>query len=184
MIVVREEIERLEESGMVDPGRIRSTATSAASSTRLSTDPDMLRQVIGNLLRNAVQYGGDDPIEVSADVTDGRYILDFDSGGDTLGEEERPRVFERFYRGSSSGRHEGFGLGLPLVREICEVLGGGVELLAAPAGPSDQPGEATERTRFRVTLPLTWQAGTPAAAGNDRQERRPPAPPAQGGARE
>ncbi len=187
MSLVREEVERLEESGTVHPGRIRSTVTPAAFSTRLSTDPDMLRQVIGNLLRNAVQYGGDDPIEVIADVANGRYILDFDSGGDTLGEEERPRVFERFYRGSSSGRHEGFGLGLPLVREICEVLGGGVELLAAPAGPSDQPGEDTGRTRFRVTLPLTWQAGASAAAGNDRRERHLPTPPAsspQGGARE
>jgi signal transduction histidine kinase len=147
----------------------------------------MLRQVIGNLLRNAVQYGGDDPIEVTADVDNDRYRLDFDSGGDTLGDHERPRVFERFYRAASSARHEGFGLGLPLVREICEVLGGGVELTTAPAGPSDQPGEATERTRFRVTLPLSWQAGAPAMAGNDRTERRPPGPPAspaQGGARE
>src|SRR5680860_1659924 len=162
---------------MVDTGRIRSTATTAASSTRLGTDPDMLRQVIGNLLRNAVQYGGHDPIEVAAEATDDSFVLDFESGGETLGEEERRRVFERFYRGPSSSRHEGFGLGLPLVREICEVLGGEVELTAVPAGPSGEPGETTERTRFRVTLPLVWQGGAPAAAAeNDKPERRGPGP--------
>src|SRR5680860_684300 len=83
MTLVSEEVERLEESGMVDTGRIRSTATAAASSTRLGTDPDMLRQVIGNLLRNAVQYGGDDPIEVATDVTDDSFVLEFESGWET-----------------------------------------------------------------------------------------------------
>lgn len=171
MGLVKEEVERLTESGMGDPERIRLTVTPAASSTRLSTDADMLRQVVGNLLRNAVQYGGEDRIEAAGDIAEDTFILDFESGGEALGDEERGKVFERFYRGPSSSRHEGFGLGLPLVREICQVLGGDVQLTTVPAGPSGEAGGAKERTRFRVTLPLVWQRGAPvAAAANKRQE--------------
>lgn len=172
MGLVKEEVERLTESGMADAERIRLTATPAASSTRLSTDVDMLRQVVGNLLRNAVQYGGDDFIEVAADIADDKFILDFESGGEALGDEERGKVFERFYRGPSSSRHEGFGLGLPLVREICEVLGGDVQLTTVPAGSSGAPELATERTRFRITLPLVWQKGAPAAAVANKGQGR------------
>ena len=68
--------------------------------------------------------------------------LTFSNGGVPLGQEERAHIFERFYRGRSAYRTEGFGLGLPLVKEICEVLGGRVELVGQ--GPE---------TVFRVTLP-------------------------------
>ena len=72
------------------------------------------------------------------------------NGGAPVGPEDRRRLFERFYRGHTGHRTDGFGLGLPLVREICEVLGGTVEL--TPEEP---------RTVFGVTLP----AASPGAPG-------------------
>ena len=164
MGLVGEEVDRLVEAGMAEAGRISLRATPAAAATRLSTDADMLRQVIGNLLRNAVQYGGDDPIVVASHVAGDRFMLDFENGGEKLGEGDRRRVFERFYRAPSSLRHEGFGLGLPLVREICEVLGGEVDVTVPPADAAGGSEAVSPRTRFRVTLPLVWQAVVPPVA--------------------
>lgn len=138
--LVLEEVERLVEAGSIEPERVR--VASEAAPQGVVTDPDMLRQAVANLLRNAAQYGGADPVEVRVWAEGGRLFLDVRNGGEALAPEERDRVFERFFRGRSGVRHEGFGLGLPLVREICEVLGGDVELLHTETG-----------TAFRVTLP-------------------------------
>lgn len=137
--LVGEEIDRLVEAGLAEPGRVR---IESSGDTSLTTDPDMLRQVVANLLKNAIQYGGGDPVQARVAGGPEDFELRVQSGGAPLSPEERTRVFERFFRGVAHSRTEGFGLGLPLVREICEVLGGSVELFA------DGPG-----TTFRVTLP-------------------------------
>lgn len=138
-ILIREEVERLVQIGLARPGRIVVQADPAALGL---TDADMLRQVVANLLRNAVQYGGDDPVTVAAKQQAGELVIEVTNGGEPLSSEERARIFERFYRGRGGRRGDGFGLGLALVREICGVLGGRVELVGE--GPS---------TVFRVALP-------------------------------
>ncbi len=140
-VLIDEEVQRLVEDGLVESGRIRVQVESA---TQVPTDVDMLRQVIYNLLRNAVQYGGSDPITVR--VWTGEKYLAFEvaNGGEPLTEEDRARIFSRFYRGHSGRHADGFGLGLALVWEICEVLGGSVQLVEG--GPP---------TSFRVSLPLS-----------------------------
>ncbi|MBN1629197.1 MAG: HAMP domain-containing histidine kinase [Thermoleophilia bacterium] len=137
--LVAEEVERLVQVGLAEPGRI---VVHARPGVRAVTDADMLRQVVANLLRNAVQYGATDPVtvEAAADGTDLTLVVS--NGGEPLSAEDRARVFDRFYRGGSGRRVDGLGLGLALVREICDVLGGRVELVGV--GPS---------TCFRVTLP-------------------------------
>jgi len=138
--LVREEVERLVQAGVVATGRI---AVQADSEARAITDADMLRQVVGNLLRNAVQYGGDDAITVAVQTRGREVTIDVSNGGEPLTAEERVRLFDRFYRGRSARRVDGLGLGLALVREICDVLGGRVELV-----------ESGPLTRFRVTIPV------------------------------
>jgi len=137
--LVREEVERLVQTGFTEPGHIR---VEADPETRAVTDADMLRQVVSNLLRNAVQYGGADPVTVSAWRQGRELLIRVTNGGDPLAKEERERIFDRFYRGRSGRRGEGFGLGLALVKEICAVLGGRIELLGE--GPL---------TIFQVALP-------------------------------
>ncbi|MHB1344872.1 MAG: sensor histidine kinase [Thermoleophilia bacterium] len=150
-VLVLEEVDRLAEAGLVEPERVRVGPEEAP--VLLVTDPDMLRQVVANLLRNAAQYGGSDPIAVRLHAGDGSVRLDVQNGGESLAPEERDRVFARFFRGRSGVRQEGFGLGLPLVREICEVLGGTVELL-----------DSGEGTTFRVTLPRSTSDSPESAA--------------------
>ncbi len=137
--LVAEEVERLVEAGLAEPGRVQLVADEEAP---LVTDPDMFRQVVANLLRNAVLYGGDDPIETRVASVGGDFLFEVANGGTPIEPADRARVFDRFHRGHPGQRIEGFGLGLALVREICEVLGGSVELL------DDYP-----RTVFRVILP-------------------------------
>jgi signal transduction histidine kinase len=137
--VIREEAERLVQTGLAAAGRIVIQADPQAEAV---TDADMLRQVVGNLLRNAVQYGGDDPVAVAAWRQGGELLIQVSNGGEPLRPEERARIFERFYRGRGGRRAGGFGLGLALVREICGVLGGRVELVGEGPG-----------TVFRVTIP-------------------------------
>ena len=115
---------------------------------RAVTDPDVMRQIVGNLLRNAVQYGGEDRIEARVGVEGERLVLEVANGGQPLSTDERARIFERFFRGRGARSTEGFGLGLPLVREMCEVLGGRVDLVGQ--GPA---------TVFRVTISLQPSAG-------------------------
>jgi signal transduction histidine kinase len=138
--LIGEEVERLVDAGVADPGRI---SVEAGPDSRVTTDGDMLRQVIANLLRNAVQYGGSDAVTARVWVDGRGLVFEVANGGEPLTPEERARIFDRFYRGRAGRQQEGFGLGLALVREICEVLGGRIEV--AEGGP---------QTRFRVTLPL------------------------------
>ena len=146
--LVREEADRLLEAGMVEPGRI---SVQVEGQARTVTDGDMLRRVIANLLHNAVQYGEEGPVEVTLKTQGAVVLVEVANGGQPLSAEDRARLFSRFYRGRGSRQTEGFGLGLALVWEICDLLGGKVELV-----------EGDPLTRFRVTLPLV---GGPATKG-------------------
>jgi signal transduction histidine kinase len=138
--LVAEEVDRLVQAGLAEPSRVSVTSE---PDVRVTTDADMLRQVIANLLRNAVLYGGTAPVGARI-YRQGRDLLfEVTNEGGILTEEEKARLFSRFYRGRSARQAEGFGLGLALVREICGVLGGKVELV-----------EGGPLVRFRVTLPL------------------------------
>jgi len=150
--LIAEEVERLVQAGLAEPGRIE---VQAEGDARIVTDGDMLRQAIANLLRNAVQYGGADPVTVRIWRREQRLMVEVANGGEQLSAEDRAHIFSRFYRGRTSRHVEGSGLGLALVWEICEVLGGRVELVAG--GPP---------TRFRVDLPAG--ASAPAQKPGDQ----------------
>jgi signal transduction histidine kinase len=97
-------------------------------------DPGDLAHVADNLIENAVKYspqGARITVEVAA--LDGRAALMVADDGPGIPDDERTRVFERFYRGST-GRSSGAGtgLGLAIVAELVERWGGEVRLLDGP----------------------------------------------------
>lgn len=92
--------------------------------------PSALERAISNLVRNAIEYGGNTgaiTISVSADGRIG--VTDEGSG---IPDDQQELVFEPFYRVSPSSK--GAGLGLSLVKQIVENHGGGVSLKSGPTG--------------------------------------------------
>lgn len=113
---------------------------SGGSDAGFSGDPDLLHRAFENLLRNADEAGAS-TVELTA-VEDGDYqTIRVADNGPGLAEKARGNLFVPFAGSTRSG---GFGLGLPIARELLRAQGGDVTLLAtAPLG-----------TCFVVRLPL------------------------------
>ncbi len=109
-------------------------------------DPERVHQVLANLVANAIRHsppGG--RVSVSARRTGAGAAFEVADEGPGIAPEERARVFERFYRGPSADeeRRDGAGLGLALVKELAEAMGGRVRASNGPGGGA----------RFVVELP-------------------------------
>ncbi|HZD75306.1 MAG TPA: HAMP domain-containing sensor histidine kinase [Actinomycetota bacterium] len=121
------------------------------------TDHRFLAQVLGNLVENALKYSPRDrPCTLSARHDGDRLVLWVQDHGIGIPESERRRIFDVFYQVDRGGtRHAGgVGLGLTLVRELVDVLGGTISVESGVGRGS----------RFTVTLPLVH----PAAEGTRR----------------
>lgn len=95
-----------------------------------------LDQVLTNLLGNAVKYGPGRPVEVRVLADGDRALLSVRDHGIGISAADQRRIFERFERAVSRRHYGGFGLGLWIVREIVEVLGGTVRVESAPGAGS------------------------------------------------
>jgi len=112
----------------------------------LATDPRALRSMLGNLVDNALRYGGRGVlVDVSIDVQPARWQLRVVDDGPGIPAAHREQVFERFWRGRSQDER-GAGLGLAIVREAARSLGGDVDLQVGPGGRG---------CSFTVDLPRT-----------------------------
>ncbi len=111
-------------------------------------DPDRLRQVLGNLVRNAVIHTpAGTAVEISVHRSGDRVDLSVRDHGRGLPPGDPEKLFERFWR-SESGRRRGpggAGLGLAIVRAIVDAHDGSVTAAAAPGAGA----------RFTVSLPAT-----------------------------
>ena len=98
-----------------------------------AVDAEKLQQALTNLLSNAYKYspgGGEIRLDTRTSA-DGRKIgIRITDAGLGMTPAQVARCFERFYRADASGRIPGTGLGLPLVKEIVELLGGRVEIVS------------------------------------------------------
>lgn len=114
-------------------------------------DPSRLRQVVWNLLLNAIKFTPRDG-HVTADLrcTNSSVRLRVNDSGEGIDAEFLPYVFDRFRQaeGSISRRQGGLGLGLAVVRHLVELHGGSVR--------AESPGKGMGST-FTVELPLATQ---------------------------
>jgi signal transduction histidine kinase len=102
-------------------------------------------QVCANLLDNAIKYtpaGGSVEVSVTSDTASG--ILTIADTGIGIAPEDRPRVWDRLFRGDRSRTEHGLGLGLSLVKAVVEAHGGEVRLRA----------DTQTGSTFEVLLPL------------------------------
>ncbi len=120
---------------------------SAAVPDRLvgSVDLNRMRQVIANLIDNAVKYtppGG--RVEICGRQEGGECVIEVADTGIGIAEEDLSRIWDRLYRSDSSRSQPGLGLGLGLVRAIVKAHGGVCQV-------SSRPGAGSV---FTVRLPL------------------------------
>ncbi len=116
-------------------------------SAMVLADHDRLSQVLINLLSNAIKYNGtkNPVVEVRSRIVGDNYLVEVEDNGVGIPVEERPRIFDKFYRGRHGEAASGAGLGLPISREIVGRMRGSLSLVSS----------TREGTCFRVTLPLT-----------------------------
>jgi signal transduction histidine kinase len=121
---------------------------------QLQTDPDKLREVLNNLLHNAIQYNRPaGRIDVTVARQNGHVRLEVHDTGIGIAPEARERIFERFYRADPSRNADDLhaGLGLAIVKEYVRLMGGQIVV-------ESQEGEGST---FRIDLPVL----APALAG-------------------
>jgi signal transduction histidine kinase len=129
-------------------GRVEVVAQVSEAAPPARVDAGRLEQIITNLLRKAVRYtppGGIVAVVVS-EVSDWVQVEVRDTG-EGIHPDDLPLIWERFFRGSNGQRspeaEEGAGLGLALVKELTETMGGAVDVESVPG----------EGSIFTVRLP-------------------------------
>jgi K+-sensing histidine kinase KdpD len=96
-------------------------------------DPERLRQVLMNLLDNAIKYSpAGDEVQVHAYAEDGRLRVDVRDFGPGIAREDQRLIFEKFGRVTAGNTRPGTGLGLFIARSIAEAHGGTLEVASAP----------------------------------------------------
>ena len=111
----------------------------------ISADPPRLERVLVNLIHNAVKFtprGGS--IVVGANQIDGVVEFSVEDTGVGIAEEERERIFERFYKTDPARNKSGTGLGLAIAKHMVELHGGHI-------GVESREGRGS---RFFFTIPI------------------------------
>lgn len=105
--------------------------------TWIPCDPLLIDQVIANLLSNAVKYSSSPhPIEVTAELDQQLVRIRVSDRGVGIPDEERDRLFERFFRAKTAVGVEGTGIGLHVARTIARMHGGDVDAFERKGGGS------------------------------------------------
>ncbi len=154
--VVGESRHELGESGHELSDRAGDVTVTAPDEVLVRGHAALLAAAARNLIDNAIKFtqpGERVRIDVSADATAGRIIVE--DAGPGIPEAERERVFDSFYRGTEARTGPtGFGLGLPILRRVARVHGGDVTVGESTLGGA----------RMELWVPLT-----PAADREPRQ---------------
>jgi two-component system, chemotaxis family, CheB/CheR fusion protein len=100
----------------------------------IETDIDKARQVLINLLGNAVKYTHEGEVRVACTRAEGRVVFRVTDTGIGIAAEHHPRIFDRFWQvdGGATRVAGGMGIGLAAAREYARLLGGDVEVESAP----------------------------------------------------
>jgi len=151
-------------------GNVRVDIDPAVAGLRLPVDKRRMERVVANLVDNASQYAGG-VTRLTLEPAPGGVRLVVIDQGPGVAPTERERIFERFYRGDTSGRRgatDGTGLGLSLVAEHVRLHGGRVWVEGGQHGEN----------RFVVELPAHGtDADAPDVVARPDVHRSPPVDP-------
>jgi len=120
-------------------------------------DLDKLESILQNIISNSLKYTGKGGISIDYGTEGREFFIEVRDTGMGIPEDEVPKIFMRFYRGRGAG-DRGVGIGLALVKELVDIMGGRIEVKSRVA----------EGTAIRVWLPDKG----PSAKHEDRFQRR------------
>jgi len=126
----------------VSTGEVQIILDIAPNIPLLRTDREKLRQIVLNLLDNAVKFTPCGEIKIAAARCNGALKLVVSDTGIGIAQEDLHHLFEEFYRSKSTTR--GTGLGLAIVKKFVNVLGGEIAVES----------ELGKGSTFTVTVPL------------------------------
>lgn len=109
----------------------------------VETDPALLEAVLRNLIDNAIKFTDDGGILIAGRTRCGVLAVEVWDTGPGIPEDQCDRIFAEFERLEATARKPGFGLGLPIVRKLCVLIGASVSVCSRPGHGS----------RFTVALP-------------------------------
>lgn len=110
----------------------------------MQADAERLRQILNNLISNAIKYGGTPArVELALDLSPGRAVISVADHGQGMDASELPRIFDRFHRAAGS-TGQGHGLGLYIASALAQLHGGSLQVCS-------QRGEGST---FTLSLPL------------------------------
>jgi heavy metal sensor kinase len=147
--IVREVVELYEN---VAEDKHIDVSTNVEGGLTVPADSRRLRQVLANLLDNAIKYTpSNGRVTVSACREDSAVRFDIADTGIGIASHDLPHIWDRLYRGDESRTERGLGLGLSLVRAIVTAHGGTVDVKAEPGRGST----------FIVKLPVDGHSAPP-----------------------
>lgn len=122
-------------------------------------DRPSLEQIATHLIRNAIKFGAGAPVTVAVDAGNDWARLVVRDRGIGIAPEDQARIFGRFERAASTDHYGGLGLGLWIVRQVIDALGGAVTIESGVG----------EGSAFTVKLPLRRAVDSLGALGGPRE---------------
>lgn len=129
-----------------EPGRKVVVAIDDSGPLAVTCDPAHAEHALANLTANAIKYSPPHtPINVSLVTTSTHARCLVESFGTPIAQEDRGKVFERYFRGANAQGKVGTGIGLYMARALARMQGGDIELVES----------SFDRTVFALNLPLS-----------------------------
>jgi PAS domain S-box-containing protein len=151
--VVREVMEELQ--GVIAQSTASVTVSASDGLPRLKSDRQKLKQILVNLLSNALKYTKEGTVEISArhDPATGRLALSVRDSGIGIAPEDHVRIFEPFQQAKRviTRPQGGTGLGLAISRRLAQMLGGDITVQSALGAGSTFTVTFPVRVRTRAT---------------------------------
>lgn len=129
-------------------------------------DAGEIREAFGNVLDNALKYGGESPVTVSVGKTDHRVRVVVADHGPGMTDEDKRHAFERFYRGDHR-QVAGSGLGLAIAKRAIERAGGSVSIASRPG---DGTAVTIDLPATAVTIDLPTSVTPSSSRGHENRE--------------
>ncbi len=152
---------------MVKEGRVQLLKEVPENLPEALSDQDKLKQIIINLLSNALKFTEEGEVKLSAALENGSLRIAVSDTGAGLPSDALEYIFDEFRQvdGSSTRKHGGTGLGLSITKKLIHLLGGTIDVRSVEG----------EGSTFTVTLPLTNRdEETPAEAVSSDEDINAP----------